>query len=145
MPAPDPLLQPFRLRHLVLKNRVMSTAHAPSYVEDGLPRLRYQLYARILRFPLPHFKKVAPGEIIPMVTAEVEPVGGFIGDSIALPAFQGGMLMVYLGFIFAQDPFLGAAAVALYPIQIWLIPKLQRRVNLLAKEATRSWSQRMQS
>ena len=40
----DPLLQPFRLRHLVLKNRVMSTAHAPSYVEDGLPRLRYQLY-----------------------------------------------------------------------------------------------------
>ena len=44
MSAPDPLLQPFRLRHLVLKNRVMSTAHAPSYVEDGLPRLRYQLY-----------------------------------------------------------------------------------------------------
>src|SRR5918995_5839977 len=44
MPAPDPLLQPFRLKHLTLKNRVMSTAHAPSYVEDGLPRLRYQLY-----------------------------------------------------------------------------------------------------
>ena len=44
MSAADPLLQPFRLRHLVLKNRVMSTAHAPSYVEDGLPRLRYQLY-----------------------------------------------------------------------------------------------------
>ena len=43
MPA-DPLLQPFQLRHLTLKNRVMSTAHAPSYVEDGLPQLRYQLY-----------------------------------------------------------------------------------------------------
>ena len=44
MAAPDPLLQPFQLRHLTLKNRVMSTAHAPSYVEDGLPQLRYQLY-----------------------------------------------------------------------------------------------------
>ena len=44
MPAADPLLQPFRLKHLLLKNRVMSTAHAPSYVEDGLPRQRYQLY-----------------------------------------------------------------------------------------------------
>jgi 2,4-dienoyl-CoA reductase-like NADH-dependent reductase (Old Yellow Enzyme family) len=44
MTASDPLLQPLRLKHLVLKNRVMSTAHAPSYVEDGLPRLRYQLY-----------------------------------------------------------------------------------------------------
>jgi len=106
--------------------------------ERMLRRLRYQLYARLLRFPLPHFKKVAPGEIIPMITAEVEPVGGFIGDSIALPAFQGGMLMVYLGFIFVQDPFLGAAAVALYPIQIWLIPKLQKRVNQLAKQRVRT-------
>jgi 2,4-dienoyl-CoA reductase-like NADH-dependent reductase (Old Yellow Enzyme family) len=44
MTVSDPLLQPLRLKHLVLKNRVMSTAHAPSYVEDGLPRLRYQLY-----------------------------------------------------------------------------------------------------
>ena len=44
MTVPDPLLQPLRLKHLMLKNRVMSTAHAPAYVEDGLPRLRYQLY-----------------------------------------------------------------------------------------------------
>ncbi|MFO1047503.1 MAG: FAD-dependent oxidoreductase [Geminicoccaceae bacterium] len=44
MAAADPLLQPLQLRHLTLKNRVMSTAHAPSYVEDGLPQLRYQLY-----------------------------------------------------------------------------------------------------
>ncbi len=40
----DPLLQPLQLKHLTLKNRVMSTAHAPAYVEDGLPKLRYQLY-----------------------------------------------------------------------------------------------------
>ncbi|MFO1075790.1 MAG: NADH:flavin oxidoreductase [Geminicoccaceae bacterium] len=44
MTASDPLLQPLQLRHLTLRNRVMSTAHAPSYVEDGLPGLRYQLY-----------------------------------------------------------------------------------------------------
>jgi 2,4-dienoyl-CoA reductase-like NADH-dependent reductase (Old Yellow Enzyme family) len=44
MSAADPLLQPFRLKHLTFKNRVMSTAHAPNYVEDGLPRRRYQLY-----------------------------------------------------------------------------------------------------
>lgn len=44
MSASDPLLQTLRLKHLVLKNRVMSTAHAPAYVEDGLPKRRYQLY-----------------------------------------------------------------------------------------------------
>ena len=40
----DPLLQPFQLRHLTLKNRVMSTSHAPAYVEDGMPQERYQRY-----------------------------------------------------------------------------------------------------
>ncbi|PSC06178.1 N-methylproline demethylase [Alsobacter soli] len=40
----DPLLQPYRLKHLTLKNRVMSTAHEPAYSEDGLPKDRYRLY-----------------------------------------------------------------------------------------------------
>ena len=40
----DPLLQPFRLKHLELRNRIMSTAHEPSYSEDGLPKERYRLY-----------------------------------------------------------------------------------------------------
>ncbi len=44
MASKDPLLQPFRLRHLTLKNRIMSTAHEPAYSEDGLPKERYRLY-----------------------------------------------------------------------------------------------------
>ena len=40
----DPLLQPYRLRHLTLKNRLMSTSHEPAYSEDGLPKERYRLY-----------------------------------------------------------------------------------------------------
>ncbi|GHD53114.1 N-methylproline demethylase [Thalassobaculum fulvum] len=40
----DPLLQPYRLRHLTLRNRIMSTAHEPAYSEDGLPKERYRLY-----------------------------------------------------------------------------------------------------
>jgi 2,4-dienoyl-CoA reductase-like NADH-dependent reductase (Old Yellow Enzyme family)/thioredoxin reductase len=40
----DPLLQPFQLKHLTLKNRIMSTAHEPAYAEDGMPKERYRLY-----------------------------------------------------------------------------------------------------
>ncbi len=40
----DPLLQPYQLKHLTLKNRVMSTSHEPSYSEDGMPKERYRLY-----------------------------------------------------------------------------------------------------
>jgi 2,4-dienoyl-CoA reductase-like NADH-dependent reductase (Old Yellow Enzyme family)/thioredoxin reductase len=40
----DPLLQPYQLKHLMLKNRIMSTAHEPNYHEDGMPKDRYRLY-----------------------------------------------------------------------------------------------------
>src|SRR5271166_1890923 len=40
----DPLLQPLRIRHLTLKNRVMSTSHASTLDEGGLPKERYQRY-----------------------------------------------------------------------------------------------------
>jgi 2,4-dienoyl-CoA reductase-like NADH-dependent reductase (Old Yellow Enzyme family) len=40
----DPLLQPFKLKHLILRNRIMSTAHEPNYHEDGMPKDRYRLY-----------------------------------------------------------------------------------------------------
>jgi 2,4-dienoyl-CoA reductase-like NADH-dependent reductase (Old Yellow Enzyme family) len=40
----DPLLQPYRLKHLTLKNRIMSTSHEPNYHEDGMPKDRYRLY-----------------------------------------------------------------------------------------------------
>lgn len=44
MASNDPLLQPFQLKHMTLKNRVMSTAHEPAYSEDGMPKERYRLY-----------------------------------------------------------------------------------------------------
>lgn len=42
--ANDPLLQPFTLKHLHLRNRVVSTSHEPAYSEGGMPRDRYRLY-----------------------------------------------------------------------------------------------------
>jgi 2,4-dienoyl-CoA reductase-like NADH-dependent reductase (Old Yellow Enzyme family) len=40
----DPLLEPFTLKHLRLRNRVVSTSHEPAYSEDGLPKQRYAMY-----------------------------------------------------------------------------------------------------
>ncbi|MDB3912807.1 FAD-dependent oxidoreductase [Paracoccaceae bacterium] len=38
------LLQPFTIRNLTVKNRIVSTAHAPAYGKDGMPGERYRLY-----------------------------------------------------------------------------------------------------
>ncbi len=40
----DPLLQPYRLKHVTLKNRIMTTSHEPAYPEDGMPKDRYRAY-----------------------------------------------------------------------------------------------------
>lgn len=40
----DPLLQPYQLKHLTLRNRIMTTSHEPAYSDDGLPKDRYRLY-----------------------------------------------------------------------------------------------------
>ena len=40
----DPLLTPYRLKHLELRNRIFSSAHGPADAEGGMPTDRYRLY-----------------------------------------------------------------------------------------------------
>ena len=62
----DPLLRPFRLRHLELRNRVFSSAHEPAYSEHGMPTERYTVY---------HAEKAKGGVALTMTagTAVVSP------------------------------------------------------------------------
>jgi len=106
--------------------------------ERMLRRLRFMLFEHVMRFRMRRFRKMKPGEVIQSMLGEIEPLGGFIGEVIATPAFQGGLLVVYSVFIFVQDVWLGLAAVALYPVQAWMIPKLQRKVIRLNRERART-------
>ncbi|MEM9784219.1 MAG: ABC transporter ATP-binding protein, partial [Pseudomonadota bacterium] len=105
--------------------------------ERLLRRFRYTLIHRILRFPQREFRRTSQCELVSMVTAEAEPLGGIMGDLVAQPVFQGGMMLTIVTFLFLQNPWLGLAAVALIPLQAWLIPMLQRRINLLNKARVR--------
>ena len=81
------LLRPFRLRHLTFKNRLMSTSHAPGYVEDRHPKLRYQLY---------HEEKAKGGLALTMFggSSNVAPDSPsafgqiYIGDDSIIPVLQ---------------------------------------------------------
>ncbi len=106
--------------------------------ERLLRRLRFQLVARILRFPVAHFRKTSSGELIPMVTAEVEQIGGFMGDAFVQPLMQAGMLLTIAIFLFVQNPLMGFAAVSLFPLQAYIVPKLQKRVRELGKERVKA-------
>ncbi len=40
----DPLLEPFQLKHLKIRNRIFTSSHEPSYSVEGMPTDRYRLY-----------------------------------------------------------------------------------------------------
>lgn len=119
------------LCHGLLKMRINTMKGILS--ERMLRRFRFQLISRILRFPQPYFERVSQGELVSMVTAESEPMGGLMGDAISQPVLQAGQMLTILGFLFLQSFWFGLAAVALIPLQAWLIPKLQREINQLNK------------
>ena len=87
MSSGDPLLQPFQLKHLTLRNRIMSPAHEPAYAEDGKPKLRYQLYQE---------EKARGGIALSMfggstnVAPDSPPIFGqlYAGDDDIIPWFQ---------------------------------------------------------
>lgn len=102
--------------------------------ERLLRRLRFQLISRMTRFPKSYFRQTSQGELVSMVTAEAEPMGGLMGDALAQPVFQAGQMITIVMFLFLQSLWFGLAAVALIPLQAWLIPKLQRQINQLNKK-----------
>jgi putative ABC transport system ATP-binding protein len=102
--------------------------------ERMLRRLRQTLFERAMRFPTTRYASTSPGEVTQSILGESEPLGGFIGEVVSTPLFQGGMLAVYIGFIFAQDVWLGLAATASLPIQMIVIPRMQRRVIRLNRQ-----------
>jgi 2,4-dienoyl-CoA reductase-like NADH-dependent reductase (Old Yellow Enzyme family)/thioredoxin reductase len=87
MMSTDPLLAPFQLKHLRLRNRIVSTSHEPAYAEDGLPKLRYQLY---------HEEKAKGGIALTMIggsaNVAIDSPSAFgqlyVGDDTIVPYFR---------------------------------------------------------
>jgi len=102
--------------------------------ERMLRRLRYTLFDRILRFPLPHFRRVKAAEMATMIKDEVEPLGGFVGESLITPLFLGGQALTALFFILYQHVYLGLIAFFMVVVQAVIIPRLRRRLLVLSKE-----------
>lgn len=96
--------------------------------------LRYQLFDRVLRYPLSRFRRTKPSEIASMIKDEVEPMGNFIGDAFTQPLFLGGQALTGLTFILLQNVMLGIVTLVVVLFQAWLIPRLRKRLIELGKQ-----------
>lgn len=71
----------------------------------------------------------AQGIAISMIVAEVEPIGGFVGESVSEPLLQGGIMLSVLAYLVHLDPWMALAAFALFVPQFLFVPLLQGAVN----------------
>src|SRR5262249_26142688 len=105
--------------------------------ETMLRDLRSELYVRILRFPLPHFRSTSTGQLVAMILGEVEDLGQFFGEALSTPAFHGAMLLGTIGYMVFTNPWMAGLGMILFPVQIFFVRKLQRRVSHLSRERVR--------
>jgi ABC-type multidrug transport system fused ATPase/permease subunit len=71
----------------------------------------------------------AQGIAVSMIVAEVEPIGGFVGESISEPLLQAGIMLSVLAYLIHIDPWMALTAFGIFIPQLVFVPLLQAAVN----------------
>lgn len=71
----------------------------------------------------------AQGITISMIVAEVEPIGGFVGESVSEPLLQAGIMASVSSYLIHLDPWMALGAGAIFIPQLLFVPLLQAAVN----------------
>jgi ABC-type multidrug transport system fused ATPase/permease subunit len=69
------------------------------------------------------------GRAVSIIGAEVELLGGFVGEAVAEPLVNGGMLLAVLGYMFVVEPMLAGACLLFLVPQAFAVPTIQHFVN----------------
>ncbi|MCP4315488.1 MAG: ABC transporter ATP-binding protein [Hyphomicrobiales bacterium] len=101
--------------------------------ERLLRRLRYELFDRVLRYPIAKVRRLKPSEISSVIKDEIEPLGQFFGDAYSAPLFLGAQALTGLTFLFLQSTLFGLITLAIVLFQAWIIPLLRRRLLVLGR------------
>jgi ABC-type multidrug transport system fused ATPase/permease subunit len=97
--------------------------------ERAIRDLRHRIHSVIEAPPTSSPAAEAQGIAVSMIVAEVEPIGGFIGESVSEPLLQGGILASVLAYLIHIDPWMALGAFALFVPQFFFVPLMQAAVN----------------
>ena len=92
---------------------------------------------RLLRLRVARQPEGHEGTRVSMAAAEVETLGGFIGESCALPVLNGGIVLSMIVYMFVVDPLVAAVALGFFAPSIVVSPLVQARINRQAAARTR--------
>lgn len=114
--------------------------------QAALANLRKKLYEHILTLPLNYFRKTQAGMVVSSLVTEIVPVGDFVGMALAIPVTNVLTLLAFGGYLFYLNWKMACISMAIYPIILMVIPRLQRKTNQANKkrvDATREISSRI--
>ena len=79
-------------------------------------------------------RKDKSGALVTTISSQAEAVGKFVGDCISTPIVQAGTLLSVLSYMLYTEPRLGAVVLFIAVPQLFLVPMIQRRLNVYVRE-----------
>ena len=102
--------------------------------QRAMTEIRQEVYSHILRLPLSFFRKTQAGTVSSSLVVELAPTADFIGMAIAVPVSNILTLLAFAAYLVWLSPLLGIITLSIYPIALFVIPRLQRGVNKANKQ-----------
>jgi ABC-type multidrug transport system fused ATPase/permease subunit len=74
------------------------------------------------------------GALVTTISSQAEAVGKFVGDCISTPIVQAGTLLSVLSYMLYTEPRLGVVVLLIAVPQLFVVPMIQRRLNVYVRE-----------
>ena len=97
--------------------------------QQTLMRIRKELYLHIIQLPLSFFRQTQPGVVISSLVNELTTISSFAGSAVAVPVANILTIVAFAGYMFYLNPLLAGLSFIIFPLEMLVIPKLQRRAN----------------
>jgi ABC-type multidrug transport system fused ATPase/permease subunit len=78
--------------------------------------------------------KEKSGALVTTISSQAETVGKFVGDCISTPIVQAGTLLSVLSYMLYTVPHLGVVVLFIAAPQVFVVPMIQRRLNVYVRE-----------
>jgi ABC-type bacteriocin/lantibiotic exporter with double-glycine peptidase domain len=72
--------------------------------------------------------------LVTTISSQAEAVGQFVGDCISTPIVQAGTLLSVLSYMLYTEPRLGVVVLFIAVPQLFVVPMIQRRINVHVRE-----------
>src|SRR5262249_50805868 len=79
-------------------------------------------------------RKNGSGALVTTISSQAEAVGKFVGDCISTPIVQAGTLVSVLSYMLYTEPRLGLVVLFIAVPQLFIVPIIQRRINVHVRE-----------